>query len=255
MGHRQRPRLAGRRSSTRGSERSGAEGRQLWLAILLWRSRSGSLPSKDYDCSKTIAPKVLMQAHSAPLGLLFYDGNMFPAGLSRKFVCDFSRIVEPQNAYRIQSCPHKVQRQRRATGTTGRFHQRMDSSRGKEERCLDGKAGWAFGRLRWSAICQRRFSGSGVSRDVGEVKTMAHLNSRRGGCPHPPGRAKPGLVAWRLRQQCNWRALTERHNRRALLAHPDGDVWVYVALDRRGCPVYADGELTGPYNTSRTVRR
>ena len=35
--------------------------------------------SKDYDCSKTVAPKVTMQAHSAPLGLLFYDGNMFPA--------------------------------------------------------------------------------------------------------------------------------------------------------------------------------
>jgi glucose/arabinose dehydrogenase len=35
--------------------------------------------SKDFDCSKTIAPKVMMQAHSAPLGLLFYDGNMFPA--------------------------------------------------------------------------------------------------------------------------------------------------------------------------------
>ena len=35
--------------------------------------------SKDYDCAKTIAPKVEMQAHSAPLGLLFYDGNLFPA--------------------------------------------------------------------------------------------------------------------------------------------------------------------------------
>jgi glucose/arabinose dehydrogenase len=35
--------------------------------------------SKDYDCSKTVAPKVAMQAHSAPLGLLFYDGSMFPA--------------------------------------------------------------------------------------------------------------------------------------------------------------------------------
>jgi glucose/arabinose dehydrogenase len=34
--------------------------------------------SKDYDCSKTIAPAVEMQAHSAPLGLLFYDGEMFP---------------------------------------------------------------------------------------------------------------------------------------------------------------------------------
>jgi glucose/arabinose dehydrogenase len=34
--------------------------------------------SKDYDCSKTIAPAVEMQAHSAPLGLLFYGGEMFP---------------------------------------------------------------------------------------------------------------------------------------------------------------------------------
>lgn len=34
--------------------------------------------SKDYDCSKTIAPTVEMQAHSAPLVLLFYDGEMFP---------------------------------------------------------------------------------------------------------------------------------------------------------------------------------
>jgi glucose/arabinose dehydrogenase len=35
--------------------------------------------SKDFDCSKTVAPKVEMQAHSAPLGLVFYDGNMFPS--------------------------------------------------------------------------------------------------------------------------------------------------------------------------------
>jgi glucose/arabinose dehydrogenase len=35
--------------------------------------------SKSYDCSKTIAAAVEMQAHSAPLGLLFYNGEMFPA--------------------------------------------------------------------------------------------------------------------------------------------------------------------------------
>jgi glucose/arabinose dehydrogenase len=35
--------------------------------------------SNDYDCSKTIIPAVEMQAHSAPLGLLFYGGEMFPA--------------------------------------------------------------------------------------------------------------------------------------------------------------------------------
>jgi glucose/arabinose dehydrogenase len=34
--------------------------------------------SKTYDCSKTIAPRLMMQAHSAPLNLLFYTANMFP---------------------------------------------------------------------------------------------------------------------------------------------------------------------------------
>jgi len=34
--------------------------------------------SDDYDCSKTIAPAIEMQAHSAPLSLLFYQGEMFP---------------------------------------------------------------------------------------------------------------------------------------------------------------------------------
>ena len=67
--------------------------------------------SKDYDCSKTIAPAVEMQAHSAPLGLLFYNGEMFPRGISRKFVRDFSRLLEPQRAHGIQSGPHKIQRQ------------------------------------------------------------------------------------------------------------------------------------------------
>jgi glucose/arabinose dehydrogenase len=35
--------------------------------------------SKDYDCSKTIAPKVEIQAHSAPLNLVFYTATMFPS--------------------------------------------------------------------------------------------------------------------------------------------------------------------------------
>ena len=34
--------------------------------------------SKDYDCSKTTGPKVEMQAHSAPLNLVFYTAKMFP---------------------------------------------------------------------------------------------------------------------------------------------------------------------------------
>jgi glucose/arabinose dehydrogenase len=35
--------------------------------------------SKDYDCSKTVPAKIEIQAHSAPLGLAFYTGTMFPA--------------------------------------------------------------------------------------------------------------------------------------------------------------------------------
>jgi glucose/arabinose dehydrogenase len=35
--------------------------------------------SKNHDCSNTISPQIEMQAHSAPLGLLFYNGNMFPS--------------------------------------------------------------------------------------------------------------------------------------------------------------------------------
>ena len=34
---------------------------------------------KAFDCTKTLAPKVEMQAHSAPLNLIFYEGSMFPA--------------------------------------------------------------------------------------------------------------------------------------------------------------------------------
>jgi glucose/arabinose dehydrogenase len=45
--------------------------------------------SKDYDCSKTIAPAVEMQAHSAPLGLLFYGGEMFPPEYRRNLFVTF----------------------------------------------------------------------------------------------------------------------------------------------------------------------
>ena len=35
--------------------------------------------SKSYDCSKTVAAKVEIQAHSAPLNLIFYTADMFPS--------------------------------------------------------------------------------------------------------------------------------------------------------------------------------
>jgi glucose/arabinose dehydrogenase len=45
--------------------------------------------SKDYDCSKTIAPKLEMQAHSAPLSVLFYEGAMFPAQYRKNMFITF----------------------------------------------------------------------------------------------------------------------------------------------------------------------
>ena len=111
--------------------------------------------SKDYDCSKTIAPKVVMQAHSAPLGLLFLRRQHVSAGVSRKFVRDFSWLLEPQRAHWIQSGPHKVQRQGRAARPAGRLHQRMDSSGRDEEGRVDGAAGWTCRRAGRGDVCQR----------------------------------------------------------------------------------------------------
>src|SRR3989454_11267037 len=42
------------------------------------RDTSQSKPG-DNRCQQTIPPKVEIQAHSAPLGLAFYTGSMFPA--------------------------------------------------------------------------------------------------------------------------------------------------------------------------------
>jgi glucose/arabinose dehydrogenase len=39
---------------------------------------SNFTPSGDNRCANVIEPKVQMQAHSAPLGLAFYEGTMFP---------------------------------------------------------------------------------------------------------------------------------------------------------------------------------
>ena len=72
-------------------------------------------------------------------GVAFLRRQHVSGGVSRKSVRNFSRLLEPQRAHRIQSGPHKVQRQGRAGGPAGRFHQRMDSSGRDEEGRVDGR--------------------------------------------------------------------------------------------------------------------
>ena len=48
----------------------------------------------DKTIDKVIVPDVLMQPHNASLGLTFYDGTMFPPGVSRRSVRGRARIVE-----------------------------------------------------------------------------------------------------------------------------------------------------------------
>ena len=64
---------------------------------------------------KITIPDVLLQAHSASLGLTFYDGNQFPAGIFRRRLCRGARLVEQVETYRLQGhsyshegrCPHR----------------------------------------------------------------------------------------------------------------------------------------------------
>ena len=51
----------------------------------------------DKTIDKVIVPDVLMQPHNASLGLTFYDGTQFPAGVSRRSVCRRARVLEPGN--------------------------------------------------------------------------------------------------------------------------------------------------------------
>jgi glucose/arabinose dehydrogenase len=71
--------------------------RQLGWPIAMATAFSTDSRSKNYDCSKTVAPKVRCR-HTRRRWVAFYDGSMFPR-VSRKFVCHFPRFVEPQRAH------------------------------------------------------------------------------------------------------------------------------------------------------------
>jgi glucose/arabinose dehydrogenase len=71
---------------------------------------------------KTTVPDVLMQPHSAPLNIAFYEGANFPADY-RRFRCA-AWLVEPGRAHRLQGGPPEIrgrQGDRRIRG----FHDRL----------------------------------------------------------------------------------------------------------------------------------
>ncbi len=55
---------------------------------------------------KVTIPDVLLQPHSAPLGLTFYDGNQFPGGLSRRCLRRCAWLMEQVAAHRLQGHSH-----------------------------------------------------------------------------------------------------------------------------------------------------
>ena len=58
---------------------------------------------------KTIVPDVLIQAHSAVLGLAFYDGKAFPQEYRGRCVRCAARLLESLEAHRLQNHSHPLQ--------------------------------------------------------------------------------------------------------------------------------------------------
>ena len=62
-------------------------------------------------CEKTGTPAVKMQAHSAPLGLAFYDGSMFPQSSQGDLFVGFHGSWNRSGAHRLQASTHPLQGQ------------------------------------------------------------------------------------------------------------------------------------------------
>ena len=68
---------------------------------------SGSIPDPDlgsnesYQCNEKMPPAWALEPQVAPLGMRFYQGNMFPAEYQNKVFNCRTRILEPRHAHRI----------------------------------------------------------------------------------------------------------------------------------------------------------
>ena len=76
------------------------------------------VPARNPSCAELTAPTVPVQAHSAPLGLAFYDGEQFPAAYRGRSVRGLPRLVEPEPGDRVQGGADQVH-QRAGAATTG----------------------------------------------------------------------------------------------------------------------------------------
>ncbi len=52
--------------------------------------------------AKSVIPSVLLESHSAPLGLVFYEGEHVPAGISRPRIRRAAWLVESRDTHRLQ---------------------------------------------------------------------------------------------------------------------------------------------------------
>ena len=73
---------------------------------------------------KVVVPDVLLQPHSAPLGLAVYTGTQFPAEYRGDIFVASARLVEPRAAHRLQAHPRPAAR-RQADRRLRGFHDRL----------------------------------------------------------------------------------------------------------------------------------
>ena len=87
----------------------GPQRRQRRLAILLRQPRSGPLPEQRLRLLEDHCSRSRDAGAFGAAGFVVLPRRNVSGGVSRKFVRNFSRVLEPQRAHRIQSGPHKVQ--------------------------------------------------------------------------------------------------------------------------------------------------
>jgi glucose/arabinose dehydrogenase len=79
-----------------------------WPYAYIGQHPQPDFPSRPEMVAKTLTPDLLFQSHSAPLGLVFYEGNMFPAYKGDAFVALHGswNAAEP-TGYKVVRVPFK----------------------------------------------------------------------------------------------------------------------------------------------------
>ena len=77
------------------------------------------VPARNPSCAELTAPTVPVQAHSAPLGLAFYDGEQFPAAYRGDLFVGYHGSWNRSRGHRVQGGPDQVCR--RSGAGTARF--------------------------------------------------------------------------------------------------------------------------------------